>query len=51
MDDALVHGTLVGAYYLVHKVLILVLMDDALVPKYPSTNISKGSSLNPCFNG
>jgi len=50
MDDALV-PTRLDVSDLLKVVLILVLMDDALVPCEDFSNLMRCTSLNPCFNG
>ena len=50
MEDALVHVIKLGKL-LRNKVLILVLMEDALVPGFCETDKTRTNSLNPCFNG
>ena len=52
MEDALVHDD--GNYTLGETkfiVLILVLMEDALVPQRKGWTERQRTSLNPCFNG
>ena len=50
MEDALVHEC-DGINNKSSKVLILVLMEDALVHASSLNNIHTLVSLNPCFNG
>ena len=51
MEDALVHYEQ-GVYCrLCWRVLILVLMEDALVLKYVTSRLRYSFGLNPCFNG
>ena len=50
MDDALVHSEK-EAYDIVEKVLILVVMDDALVLLEEVDTNMLLVCLNPCFNG
>ena len=50
MDDALVPG-IKKVRVEDPKVLILVLMDDALVPAQNSSHRKRNTGLNPCFNG
>ena len=50
MDDALVQEK-TNANKNAIWVLILVLMDDALVPECETSKYFEGKSLNPCFNG
>ena len=51
MEDALVPMTKYLEKFL-NSVLILVLMEDALVPESSSSiQNARATSLNPCFNG
>jgi|GEM_PF-2260778 len=51
MDDALVLEDVLILKYKKLKVLILVLMDDALVLTIEKKKGNMKTCLNPCFNG
>ena len=51
MDDALVQFIRFVQRNKRNKVLILVLMDDALVPIIGVLKDKRAAGLNPCFNG